>query len=147
MYTIREILEGREPYSVDSSWSIRRVVSYLCEKSIGAVAVQECKRVAGVFSERDLMHRVVKEGRDPGAVLVREVMSKGIIDVSPDEDYRVAKAMMLEEGVRHLVVLDDEGRLYGLVSVRELVEVGLRDYRALVSKLNDRYYRDAWEKR
>lgn len=146
MHTIEEILGERETYSVDSGWSVRRVVNYLCEKSVGAVTVKEGHRVVGVFSERDLLRRVVREGLNPDSILVRDVMSEGVLDVSPEEDYRAAKAKMLEEKVRHLVVLDDDGTLHGLVSMRDLIEVGLQDYRALVNKLNDRYYKDAWEK-
>lgn len=146
MHTVREILGEREPYFVDSGWSVRRVVNYLCDKSIGAVAVKEGEHVVGVFSERDLLRRVVKDGLNPDSLLVGDVMSTPVIDVSPDEDYRGAKAKMLEEKIRHLVVRDDEGKLYGIVSIRDLIEVGLEDYRALVAKLNDRYYKDAWER-
>ncbi|MCA9410657.1 MAG: CBS domain-containing protein [Candidatus Omnitrophica bacterium] len=143
MRTIRDIINHREPYWADSGWSVRRVVDYLCERRIGAVAIREGDRVVGVFSERDLMHRVVHSGVDPEKTMVSEVMSKGIIQVSPNEDYRVAKAKMFEKGIRHLVVIDQDGKLCGMVAMRELVQVDLDEYRDLVQKLNDQYYQSA----
>lgn len=143
MRTIRELIDGREPYSVESGWSIKKVVEYLCEKGVGAAAVREGDKAVGVFSERDLMKRVVLGEVDPEKTTVDEVMSRGIISVSPDEDFRVAKAQMLEKRIRHLVVMDSDGTLRGLVSMRELVEVDLTECRDLVNRLNDEYYRSA----
>ena len=143
MRTIRDIINHREPYWADSGWSIKRVVDYLCEKKIGAVAIQEADTVVGVFSERDLLHRVMHVGLDAEKTMVSVVMSKGIVQVSPDEDYRVAKAQMFDKGIRHLVVIDSDGKLCGMVAMRELVQVDLDEYRDLVQKLNDRYYQSA----
>jgi len=143
MRTIRDIIDNREPYWADSGWSIKRVVDYLCERRIGAVAIREADKVVGVFSERDLLHRVVHAGLDAEKTPVSEVMSKGIVQVSPNEDYRVAKAKMAEKGIRHLVVIDNDGKLCGMVAMRELVDVDLNEYRDLVQKLNDQYYQNA----
>ncbi len=143
MRTIRDIIDHREPYSADTGWSIKRVVDYLCERKIGAVAIQEAGKVVGVFSERDLLHRVVHVGLDVEKTMVSDVMSKGVVQVSPDEDYRVAKAKMFEKGIRHLVVIDSEEKLCGMVAMRELVQVDLDEYRDLVQKLNDQYYQSA----
>jgi len=147
MRTIKDIIGQREPYVVESGWSVRRVVEYLCEKDIGAVVIREGDRMVGVFSERDLMNRVVREGRDPDKTMVSDVMSKRVIRVSADEDYRIAKAHMLDKGIRHLVVADDEDNLLGSVSMRELIEIDLEEYRDLVTKLNDRYYQGALKNR
>jgi CBS domain-containing protein len=128
---------------VESGLNVRQVVNYLCDKRCGAVAVTEAGRAVGVFSERDLMSRVILQGLDPDKTVVADVMSKGVISVSPAEDYRVAKAQMLDKRVRHLVVIDENDHLCGTVSMRELVELDLKEYEELVNKLNDRYYRSA----
>ena len=65
MRTIGTIVGDREPYWVSADWTVKKVVGYLCERKIGAVTVKEGDQVAGVFSERDLLFRVVGKGDDP----------------------------------------------------------------------------------
>ena len=141
MKTVREILGGRTPYSVPASWSVRRVVEYLCERHVGAVPVVDADLVAGVFSERDLMRRVVLPGLDLDETGIAEVMTPQVICVGPDESYLAAKEMMVEHNIRHLVVKDSHDRLKGFVSLRELSETALKEANLLISKLNDQYYR------
>jgi CBS domain-containing protein len=145
MRTVEDIVGNRDPYVVDSGWSIRKVVEYLCEKKIGAVVVREGDRVVGVFSERDLMNRVILKRLDPDKTVVGDVMTKTIICVSPNEDYRIAKARMMDEGIRHLVVMGEGEQLMGSISMRQLIEVDLEEYKDLVTKLNDRYYQNAYK--
>jgi CBS domain-containing protein len=139
--TIRDIVGGeREGYSVDVNQSIRQVIAYMIGKNVGAVVVRDGEEVAGVFSERDLLRRVVHEGLDPDKVNVRDVMSSPVYWVSMDERYEVALAMMAEKGLRHLVVMDEQRQFRGMVSSRALLETDLSDSKELVSKLNDGYY-------
>ncbi|NIA16500.1 MAG: CBS domain-containing protein [Nitrospiraceae bacterium] len=74
-------------------------------------------------------------------------MSEGYQSVSPDEDYRVAKMHMYEFGIRHLVVMDENDELRGLVSMRDIVKLDIQEYSDLVTKLNDRYYQTALKNR
>lgn len=138
--TIRDIIGTREAYSVEPTTTISDVVEYLCRKGVGAVAVCEGANVVGVFSERDLLHRVVRQGLDPASTTVNEVMTKNVFHVSIDERHDVAKALMLNKSFRHLVVVDAENRLRGFVSMRELIEVDLEESKNLIRKLNDNYY-------
>jgi CBS domain-containing protein len=139
--TIRDIIgENREKYSVNVSQLIRAVVELMNERNIGAVAVCDGDKVVGVFSERDVLRRVLHEGLDVDSVCVREVMSSPVFWVSMDERYEVAKAIMVDKGFRHLVVMDDRRQFRGFVSSRELLEADLADSRELVGKLNDDYY-------
>lgn len=140
MKTIREIIGDREPYSVDSSMTVQEVVEYLVKKRIGAVAVCEGDRVVGVFSERDLLRRVVHKGLDPKKEKITKVMTKRLFHVSIDESHSVARALMMGKNFRHLLVMDEEKCLCGSVSIRELIEVDLEESRELVSKLNDEYF-------
>ena len=105
--TIREIIgEEREPFSVSAAQSIRHVIEYMHDKNAGAVAIRDGHNVVGVFSERDLLRRVVHEGLDLDTVNVRDVMSSPAYWIAMDERYEVAKAIMIDKGVRHLVVKD-----------------------------------------
>jgi CBS domain-containing protein len=128
--TIREIIGAkRDVYSVDVAQSIRPVIAYMHDKNIGAVAICDGDKVVGVFSERDLLRRVVHEGLDLDTVNLRDVMTSPVYWISMEERYEVAKAIMVDKGIRHLVVLDEQRHLRGFVSSRELV-----------GKLNDDYY-------
>jgi len=140
MKTVGEVLGTREAYWVAASWPLRRVVEYMCEKQVGAVPVLDESEVVGVFSERDLMKRVVLPGLDPHATTVAEVMTKDVISTTSDVSYLEAKALMLRNGIRHLVVLDRHNRLTGFLSIRDLSDWALKEAERLVAKLNDDYY-------
>ncbi len=140
MKTVGEILGQRDFYAVSTEWTVGQVVDYLCEKGIGAVAVCEGDQLAGIFSERDLMRRVVHKGLDPKETPITKVMTKDVFFVMPDENYSVAKALMLGKNFRHLAVLDEERRFKGFVSMRELLEVDLAMTQDMVKSLNDDYY-------
>ena len=132
--------EHREKFSVDSDLPIRQVIGYMHDKNVGAVVVCEGDKVVGVFSERDLLRRVVHKGLDLDRVQVRDVMSSPVYWISIDERYEVAKAIMIDKDLRHLVVKDDERDFQGFVSSQQLLEADLSDSRDLVGKLNDDYY-------
>ena len=144
MHTIKTLLGDRTTYSVQSSWTVRQVIDYLCDRSIGAVVVCDGEEVVGVFSERDVLRRIVQPNLDPDTTPVSQVMSPGVHYVTPDVTHRDARYKMFEKGVRHLVVLDDDKRLLGFLSMREVIEVDLEEQRELVHKLNDDYYQRAY---
>lgn len=145
MKVIRELIGNRTPYSVTPDMTVQKVVAYLCERKIGAVAVCENRKVVGVFSERDLMHRIVLPGLDPNRTPISKVMTQGVVHVHIDERHSTARNLMLGQNFRHLVVLDDEGDFKGFVSIRELMEVDLQESRELVHKLNDNYYEEQFK--
>jgi CBS domain-containing protein len=109
-------------------------------QNTGAIAVCDGDKVVGVFSERDLLRRVIHDGLDIDTVSVDAVMTSPVYWISLEERYEVAKAIMVDKDVRHLVVMDDQRRFGGFVSSRELLEADLADSRELVGKLNDDYY-------
>ena len=146
MKTISEIIGQRERYCVNPAQTVRQAVDYLCEKGAGAVAVCDCEEVVGVFSERDLMRRVVAEGRDPDSTYVSDVMSEDIVCVGCDESCDVAQALMLAKKLRHLIVVDQGNRFQGFVSMRELLVVDLAASKELIAKLNDDYYDHQFKK-
>jgi CBS domain-containing protein len=76
--------------------------------------------VSGIFSERDVLRRVVAERRDPAAVRVREVMTQEVICCRPDTDVNEARSVFRNRRIRHLPVVDREEKLLGLVSIGDL---------------------------
>lgn len=139
--TIRELVgEDREKYSVNLDRTIRQVIDYMYDGEVRAVAVCDGDEVVGVFSERDLLRRIVHQGLDLHSIKVRDVMTSPAYWISMDERYEVAKAIMVDKRLGQLVVKDEQHHFRGFVSWRELLEADLADSRDLVGKLNDDYY-------
>ncbi len=120
MATIRQVLKDREVYSVRSDQSVLEVAQYMVERNIGAVAVTRGSDLEGIFSERDIMKRVLVEGRNPKTTRVSEVMTQRPLTVKPDDDIHDCMLLMKEHGFRHLPVCDGS-RLYGLLSLRDVL--------------------------
>ncbi len=110
------------------------------EGEVHAVAVCDGDKVVGVFSERDLLRRVVHQSLDLHSTQVRDVMTSPAYWISLDERYEVAKAIMVDKRLGQLVVKNERHEFRGFVSWRELLEADLSDSRDLVGKLNDDYY-------
>ena len=136
MKQIAELIEGQVLTVIDPSIDVRSAVRTMTEKNIGAVAVVESGRLAGIFSERDLMSRVVAPGLDPEATNVGAVMSKDLVVAESTEGVDSALDKMHSIHARHLPVVDD-GQLVGMISIRDLLEMDDRDQRAKAKFLRE----------
>ena len=125
MSKIRKLLKDRPIYQVDAGQSVLEVVHYMVDHNIGAVPVLREGELAGVFSERDLMKRVVAGARSPGATKVSEVMTPRPQSVSVDESIENCMFLMREHGFRHLPVVEGK-QLKGFLSLRDLLLHNLR---------------------
>jgi CBS domain-containing protein len=95
----------------------------MLDRRVGAVAVvDENSRVAGIFSERDVLRRVSLSGREPGQTPVREVMTTPVEMATLDTTPGQALATMVERHYRHLPIVDDDGRLLGMLSIRNVLQ-------------------------
>jgi CBS domain-containing protein len=90
-------------------------------ESIGAVVVAQGDALIGMFSERDLMLRVVSARRDPEQTLVRDVMTSPVATIDRDSTVDDALKLMLDKHIRHLPIADRDGRLAGMISMRSLL--------------------------
>ena len=123
---IRDVIRNREPYSTKASATVQQTAEYMATRNIGAICVlDDMDRLIGVFSERDLLKRVIVAGRDPQRVSVGEVTSDLRAVIQCDETPHQALERMEQIGTRHLPVVDGE-RWVGMLSIRDLlrVEVG-----------------------
>jgi len=115
------------PPLVGLSVSVLDAVGVMARNRVGAVAVVDQGVLCGIFTERDVMLRVVDQGRNPGTTLVRDVMTVDVktltADSSPDEVIEV----MLVGHLRHVPVLAKDGRVLGLLSIRALLEDKVHD--------------------
>ncbi|MEW6337816.1 MAG: CBS domain-containing protein [Acidobacteriota bacterium] len=138
MDTIETILsdKGREVIQVAPDATVRQAVELMCERRVGAVLVCDSLSCAGIFSERDLMNRVILAGKDPAATTVGEVMTPEVACVEPTTGTGEAMAIMTERRCRHLPVVD-RGRVIGVVSIGDLVRKSSQDQEFVIRMLND----------
>ena len=123
------------PPTVEPHVTVIDAVRIMARDRVGAVLVAEKSKLMGIFTERDLMLRVVQEQRDPTATLVRDVMTADVMTVTEAATHEEASSMMVLEHLRHLPILDGEGKVIGLLSMRALLEERLEDLRQEVSSL------------
>lgn len=136
MKQIAELIEGQTLWVIDPSYNVRAAAQEMTEKNIGAVAVVEAGKLAGIFSERDIMSRVVARGLNPDNTPVDVVMSKELVVAAPSENVDAALQKMHSIRARHLPVVDD-GKLIGMISIRDLLEVDDEQQRAKATFLNE----------
>jgi CBS domain-containing protein len=120
MKHVADIIEGRPLINAEASEKVRKVAERMSEKNVGAVAVLDAGKLVGVFSERDLMGRVVARGLSPEKTAVEEVMTRSIIVAEPGDDIDSALQKMNSIGCRHLPVVQ-AGKLVGMISLRDLL--------------------------
>ena len=120
MTTLRELVKDRRVYSVDANRTVLEAARYMMEHGVGAVPVLRDGNLAGIFSERDIMNRVVAVGRTPGTTAVSEVMTANPRAVAADESIEECLFIMREFGFRHLPIVDGK-ELKGLVSLRDVL--------------------------
>jgi len=124
---IRDVIRDREPYSMKATASVMEAAEFMAQRRIGAVCVlDEEGRLMGVFSERDLLNRVVVQKLDPATLKIGEVTSKTRAVIRCDETPHQALERMEQIGTRHLPVMDGD-RWVGMLSIRDLLRVELSE--------------------
>jgi CBS domain-containing protein len=117
---IRDLLKQQVTVSAEIDQSVLEVARMMVERNIGAVPVLQDGQLVGIFSERDLMSRVVVAGKDPARTALREVMTEDPLTIQPNDDLATCMTLMRRHGFRHLPVC--EGRdLKGVVSLRDVL--------------------------
>lgn len=117
---LSDVLDGSSLITVDGSTSVADAAKLMADRHIGAVIVMVGDRVHGIFSERDVVNRVVALSRDPAATQVADVMTTPVMTGLPETKAVDALRIMQENGFRHLPVCRD-GRPLGMVSLRDFM--------------------------
>jgi CBS domain-containing protein len=135
MKPIRPLVEHQDVAVVDAAASVAQAARIMSERGIGAVPVVDGERVAGIFTERDVLSRVVAAGVDPAATPVRDVMSTDLVVADIAEHHDACLRRMRQSHVRHLVVLN-AGRLAGILSMRDLIALEIDERDEAITLLN-----------
>ena len=132
---MRAVIGTRETVTVAPLASVLEAAQLMAARRIGAVPVVDGDRLAGIFTERDVLTRVVAAGLDPARTTVSDVMSVQLVIAESGEPYHVCLQRMRQARVRHLIVLN-QGRLAGIVSLRDLMAVDLDEKDEAITLLN-----------
>lgn len=121
MYLVSELLrhKGSTVYTVTPDASVLDAARLMNEHRIGSVMVAVDDRIAGIFTERDILTRIVAEQRSPSGTKVSEVMTSRILTCTPETSLDELRKVMRERRIRHIPVVD-KGRLAGIVSIGDV---------------------------
>ncbi len=120
-------LADTPPATVEAGTTVLEAIHLMVQKRVGAVAVVEQGRLAGIFTERDVMVKVVPARHDPAGTTMAEVMTTAVESASVETTPGEALALMVERHFRHLPIVDLEGRVLGMLSIRNLLESRVDD--------------------
>jgi CBS domain-containing protein len=119
---------------VAKSASVATTVRVMNDSDVGAIAIKDGKKIAGIFTERDLLKRVVAQGRDPNQTPITSVMTTALVTVLDSTSVANAAALMRTHRIRHLIIVDANGDYLGMLAQRHLLYDLLND---LALKVDD----------
>jgi CBS domain-containing protein len=126
MKTARDLFIGQDLTVIAKEVTVYEAAKLMAEKKIGAVPVLEGERVVGIFSERDIMNRVVARNLNPQKTTVEHVMTKELVVGEPDEEIEQVLSRMKQANIRHLPIIE-AGKLIGIISFRDLLQADLKE--------------------
>lgn len=141
MATVREILarKGAGVVTAAPEMTVLEAAQLMNGKGIGAVLVMEGDEIRGIFTERDVMRRVVSERRDPATTTVREVMTAGPVATATETTIDECAEIMTRRRIRHLPVVS-AGKLTGIVTIGDLLAWQLAEQATTIAHLNSYVY-------
>jgi CBS domain-containing protein len=142
MATVREILarKGSHVFTIGPGATVLEAALLMNEHKIGSLVVIDDGRVVGIFTERDILQRVVGEQRDPARTRVGEVMTTEIVCCTPETTIAEARGAMKNRRVRHLPLVDEDHRLLGLISIGDLNAHATSDHEQTIYLLQEYIY-------
>lgn len=136
MATVRELIDrkGSDLLMVNPDTTVLEASRLMNDRGVGSVLVMTDGALTGIFTERDLMRRVVAVDRLPGATKVSEVMTSSLVTCTPDATMQDCGTVMSERRIRHLPVVDG-GSVVGLVTTGDLLAHELKEKDAAIQQL------------
>lgn len=141
MATVREILarKGTEVVTASPDQTVREAAKLMNSRGIGAVVVTEDGELRGIFTERDVLRRVVAEAREPAQTTLREVMTTTLVTTTAEMTAEECAELMTRRRIRHLPVLRN-GQLAGVVTIGDLLAHQLAEQASTIAHLNSYVY-------
>jgi len=120
--------------SVSHHVTVRDAAKAMAEANVGAAAIMDGTKLVGLFTERDVLKRVLLHNLDVDEVLVRDVMTRELICAELGQNTNDARFLMKRHHIRHLPVLDVKGNLAGVLSIRDLIKDEVREMRDYIAQ-------------
>ena len=142
MPTVQDVLSSKgisRVFTITPAASVVDAVEKMNEMKIGALVVMEDGNVLGMFTERDVLRRVVGDMRRPSTTAINEVMTRDVVCVEPDTDLDEVSALMKERRIRHVPVCRD-GKLLGMISIGDVNAFHASHQQAALHYLNEYVY-------
>lgn len=135
MNTVGQILKskGNQVWTISTDATVSDAAKVLAEKQIGAVVIVDGETLAGIFTERDFVNKVGALGKDPAQIGIKEVMTRDLITVTPDQSINTCMALMTDNHIRHLPVLVD-GKMMGILSIGDVVKDIIEELQFMVDQ-------------
>jgi CBS domain-containing protein len=124
---IKRVMERKKFITAAPTNTVSQAARLMAGKNTGALLVVQGNQLIGIFTERDLVFRVIAEGLDPKETLLSAVMTPSPITLDPSQSYGHALVIMQENGFRHVPVLD-KGVVIGIVSSRNAMDPDLEEF-------------------
>ncbi|MCC7349195.1 MAG: CBS domain-containing protein [Phycisphaerales bacterium] len=142
MPTVRDILatKGSQIFSIGPQATVLQATQLMNQHKVGALVVMHQDQVVGMFTERDVLRRVVAEQIRPAEVNLSEVMTSDVICCDPNMDLDDVSTIMQQRRIRHLPVCDDDGALLGMISIGDINACHASHQEQTIHFLNDYIY-------
>lgn len=124
MKTLKELIGNRPLLTIQKDLTVRQASEFMTKNKIGLVPIFDGDKLVGVFSERDLLQRVVAAGKSPDEVKVGDVMTVNLVVSDENETYLECLAKMKAANIRHILVVSND-ELIGVISMRDLLQADL----------------------
>ena len=121
--TVKELMSST-PRTVSADQTIVDAARAMRDENVGLVPVVDGERLTGIVTDRDIAMRVVAEGKDPESTKVTEIASTDLVTVDPQQDLDEALRLMAQHQVRRLPVVEEDGRLVGIVAQADVAREG-----------------------
>src|SRR6266511_2687725 len=118
---IRDVMSSN-PCSIDTDKSVAYAAKMMKKEDVGFAPIVEGDRLVGTVTDRDIAIKVVAEGRDPESTTVREIASTDLVTLDPQQDLDEALRLMAQNQVRRLPVVEEDGKLVGVVAQKDVAE-------------------------
>ncbi|MEL7088277.1 MAG: CBS domain-containing protein [Planctomycetota bacterium] len=135
--------KGSQVFTVSPRVSVLDAAMLMNEHKIGALVVLEDARVRGIFTERDVLRRVVAERHDPRDVPIESVMTDQVVTCHAETDLDEARNIFMQRRIRHLPVVDEDNRLVGMISIGDLTAWDLNGQECKIAALEEYLYGSA----
>lgn len=121
--TVRQLLEqkGHDLWTIHPDATVFDALAKMAERDIGSLVVMDGEKLIGIITERHYSRNVILKGKTSPATLVRDIMEKNVIRVRPDQSVEQCMALMTDNRVRHLPVLEGK-KVIGIISIGDLLK-------------------------